>query len=390
MKTAVQFGAGNIGRGFLGQLYFESGYYTIFIDALPELVNLLNERKCYPIKIVGNNRENTVRIKNFEACHISDKGKIINAIRNADIVSTAVGQKGIPEVIKILSEGVVARLLEENMPPLNVIICENLPEPQKTFYELIIKQIPDHLKEKFDENIGLVEASIGRMVPVVTEKEKLEDPLLIKVEEYSELPVDRDSFKGKIPHIKNMKLCSPFYAYVHRKLYLHNLTHATTAYLGALKKYKYIWEAIEDKDIRNIVYEAGSESTQAIHKLDKLPMDELKNHLEDLLVRYANKNLGDQIARVSKDPIRKLSPGERFIGAANYCIKAGIIPEHISIGIASALFFDGEDDESLTLREIREKRGVDYILKEICKISNDSLLFNLIKKAIDKVKSFAK
>lgn len=390
MKRAVQFGAGNIGRGFLGQLYFESNYFTVFVDVFPELVNLLNERKCYHIKIIGHSSENIITVKNFTAYHISEREKIIDAIRNADIISTAVGQKGIPEATKVISEGLVARLSEEKVTPLNIIICENLPEPRKTFYELLSQNIPPHLREKFDKNIGLVEASIGRMVPVVAEKEKLEDPLLIKVEEYSELPVDRDGFKGEIPYIKNMKLCSPFYAYVHRKLYIHNLTHAITAYLGALKHYIYIWEAIEDAEIKNIVYRAGMESAQAINKLDKLPIEELINHLEDLLRRYANKNLGDQIARVGKDPIRKLSPGERLVGSANYCIKAGVLPENISLGIASALFYPGDDDESQTLKEIRESKGIDFILREVCKISDDSILFNLIKNAIDKVKFLAK
>ncbi len=390
MKIAVQFGAGNIGRGFLGQLYYESGYFVVFIDAVQELVQLLNKEKKYPLKITDNETERTIWIKNFKALHTSETQEISKFIKEAEVVSIAVGKKGIECATKILSEAIVNRLTMPNNEPLNIIICENLPEPKKTIKELIFKYLPPDLENRFEENIGLVEASIGRMVPVVSESEKTENPLLIKVEEYSELPVDKDGFKGRIPDIKNMRLCSPFSAYVHRKLYIHNLTHAVCAYLGALKNYTYIWEAVSDKEIYNIVYNAGSESAKAINKLDNLPLDELINHLNDLINRYRNKKLNDQIARVAKDPIRKLSPGERLIGSATYCLKTGILPEFISIGIASALFYEGTDEESIKLKEMRESEGIDKILIEICKISKYEPLYNLIKNSINKIEYIKK
>ena len=45
MNKAVQFGAGNIGRGFTGQLFSESGFEVVFVDVVQSLVDLLNERK---------------------------------------------------------------------------------------------------------------------------------------------------------------------------------------------------------------------------------------------------------------------------------------------------------------------------------------------------------
>ncbi|HPJ99686.1 MAG TPA: mannitol-1-phosphate 5-dehydrogenase, partial [Candidatus Hydrogenedentes bacterium] len=50
MKRALQFGAGNIGRGFLGQLYYESGYAATFVDVLDDVVRALNERGEYPLR----------------------------------------------------------------------------------------------------------------------------------------------------------------------------------------------------------------------------------------------------------------------------------------------------------------------------------------------------
>lgn len=385
MKLALQFGAGNIGRGFLGQLFYESGYHTLFIDVVPELVEQINKEKQYPVKIIGDN-EYTITVKNVDALLLTEKEEISNAIQRADIVATAVGARGISAVAEVLSSGIAKRLEENSISPLNIIICENLPEPKTTVYNEITSHLPQNLLESFDENIGLVEASIGRMVPIITEEVKKEHPLLVRVEEYCELPVDADAFKGDLPQIKGMKLCRPFSGYVHRKLYVHNLTHAVCAYLGKLKNYKFIWEAVADGEICKITKNAGIESARAIHQLDGLSFQELEDYIEDLLKRYSNKHLGDQIERVARDPIRKLGPGERFIGSALYCLKAGIIPEHISIGIASALFYKGEDETSQKLREIRTQKGVEGILKEICQIEETNPLFNLVKQAMEKLK----
>ena len=51
MKQAIHFGAGNIGRGFIGELLVRSGYEVTFVDVNKELVDTINEKKCYNIPI---------------------------------------------------------------------------------------------------------------------------------------------------------------------------------------------------------------------------------------------------------------------------------------------------------------------------------------------------
>ena len=59
MKQAVIFGAGNIGRGFLGQLFFESGYEIVFVEAIESLVSRLNATGVYPLWIVSEKETST-------------------------------------------------------------------------------------------------------------------------------------------------------------------------------------------------------------------------------------------------------------------------------------------------------------------------------------------
>lgn len=140
--------------------------------------------------------------------------------------------------------------------------------------------------------IGLVEASIGRMVPVMTQEMQGGNVLRVCVEEYGELPVDKAAFKGEIPDIKNMKPYSPFDFYIQRKLYIHNMGHAMTAYLGKLKEYSFIWEAIMDPSIKYVVSKAMQDSAVALSKEHSFGVEEILNYVDDLIYRFGNKQLG--------------------------------------------------------------------------------------------------
>ena len=53
MKKAVMYGAGNIGRGFIGQLFSESGYEVAFIDVNREIIDQLNRDGQYPVGVLS-------------------------------------------------------------------------------------------------------------------------------------------------------------------------------------------------------------------------------------------------------------------------------------------------------------------------------------------------
>jgi len=65
----------------------------------------------------------------------------------------------------------------------------------------------------------------------------------------------------------------------------------------------------------------------------------LQDHVRDLLRRFANKGLGDTIERVCKDPLRKLAPQDRLVGALNLCRKHNLSSAWIAVGTAAALRF---------------------------------------------------
>lgn len=51
---AVHFGAGSIGRGFIGQLLHDSGYDIVMVDVNTALVNQINAYQGYDLYLINH------------------------------------------------------------------------------------------------------------------------------------------------------------------------------------------------------------------------------------------------------------------------------------------------------------------------------------------------
>ena len=244
---AVMYGGGNIGRGFIGQLLSQSGYEVTFVDVVDAVVDTLNRDHKYQVRILSNEGHKDVDVNNVSAVNGKNVEAVADAIANADIMATAVGARILPFIVPNIVAGLRKRWAM-GKASLNIIICENLMDANKVLEGMLKEQLTDEEKVTFDETVGLVEASIGRMVPVQTEEMKDGDPMRVCVESYGFLPVDKAAFKGEIPQITNMIPFEPFDFYIKRKLYIHNLGHAICAYLGDMLGLSYIYEAIDVAD----------------------------------------------------------------------------------------------------------------------------------------------
>ena len=386
MKKAVMYGAGNIGRGFIGQLFHMSGYEISFIDVNMTVVDKLNADGKYPIYITEGDSYREYLVTGVRGVNGKDNRAVAEAIAEADIMATAVGVNILKFIAAPFAEGVRRRMALGIEAPLNVIICENMIGADSYFADLVKENLSEKETEYFDTYIALVEPSIGRMVPATPKEIAEKNPLAVCVEEYCELPVDKNAFKGEIPEIANMVPFAPFDFFIRRKLFMHNMSHAITAYFGAIKGYTYIWEAAKDAEIKLIALRALTESSRALSKEYGVPLEELLCFSENLLRRYENKLLGDTVARVGKDTKRKLSENDRFVGAARLCAEHGIAPMNIFAGLAAGLHFAPEgDDAAIEVANAAKTKGVAYALATYSGIHDAPTLTATVESVYNKI-----
>lgn len=336
-KHAVMYGAGNIGRGFIGMLLSQSGYRVTMIDVAKPVVNALNQRGSYPVRILDADKHEDILVEDVDAIDGTDETAVAEAIANTDVMATAVGANILPRIAKNIALGLKLRM-KRGGKPLNILICENLMDANIALMGWISEHLDENERAWMNTNVGFVEASIGRMVPVQTPDMQEGDPLRVCVERYSYLPVDKDAFRGELPEIRNMVPFSPFDFYIRRKLYIHNMGHAVTAYLGMYEHLPLIADAIDDPEIYILAFQAMLESAEALFYKYGVPVSETLRHIQDLLLRFANRSLGDTCARVGADIVRKLAASDRLIGAVRLCREQGITPAYICVGIASAVY----------------------------------------------------
>ncbi len=383
MKTAVQFGAGNIGRGFMGQLFWEAGYRTIFAEANKKLVQLLNERKAYALRLLDAYRKEAVelRIDRFEALHLGQEAEIVEAVANADLLCTAVGVKSLAAVARLLAAGFRLRAQRAG-PPADVWLCENLLGAAG----ILERQVAGNLDERalgwLKANVGFVGTAVARMVNSAENRRPQDDPLLVLSDAHHELPFDAGAVRGPIPEIAGLRPAANFKVEMERKMYTHNLGHASLAYLGRLKGYRYVHEGFQDPMVSAVFDGALEETAQAlVRKYPRfLEAEEHRRIRQDVRIRFANPMIMDTIKRVGKDPIRKLGAQERLIGSAQLCYSQGVFPERILTVCAAALCYDEPDDpDAVRLQQMIREQGIERVLKKLTGLKSTGELGGRIK-----------
>ena len=372
MKHAVQFGAGNIGRGFMGQLFWEADHRTIFIDENKEIVKLINARKKYLLKLLDayEKKEIDLIIDNIESIEANDKKGISNSISRADIIGTAVGIKAIKIVAPYIAAGIKVRM-KKNPKPIDVYLCENTLEAYKILKNAVFNELGAEARSWADRNVGFVGMVVARMVPPPSDRFRIKDPLFVVADSYHELPFDIKNIKGDIPDIKGMKPVNNFKAEFERKLFTHNLAHAALGYLGYLKNYTFTHESFSDKFILKILTGALDETSEALSR--KYPVDidaESQREIrKDVDIRFSNPMIMDTTLRVVRDPIRKLGPKDRLIGSAKLCMEKEIFPKNIAYICGAAFNYDYPEDEiALRLQEMIADKGIGKVIEEVSEV----------------------
>lgn len=353
----------------------------VFIDIYKAIIDALNDKRNYNV-IIKAETDISIHVDNVRGVWVNDESAVVSEIATADILAVSIGQNGLPVIMPLIAEGLLKRYELDKGLPLDIIIAENLRNASNYFSHELGMHLPENYPIK--DLVGLVETSIGKMVPIMLKKDQEEDILRVFAEPYNNLIVDRKAFKNRIPEIEGLSPKEHMKAWVDRKLFIHNLGHAASAYYGYVynPRFKYLYEALEVPDIKKRVRDTMLQAADIllVKYPDEFTRIALVEHIDDLLFRFQNKALGDTIFRVGCDLLRKLSHEDRLVGAIELALEFCMPYDKILDALLCGFKFRATDENGMMFPsdilflEIYES-GIEKVLSNVCGFKEtDSLL----------------
>jgi mannitol-1-phosphate 5-dehydrogenase len=392
MKKLVLFGAGKIGRSFIGQLFALSGFEVVFVDISEPIIDELNRVNEYKVIIKSPDPDIIIKVENVRGIIASEVEKVAEEISVCDLAAISVGQKGLPEVISTLAKGLILREKKFGKKPLDIILAENMHNADLYVRDILFSYTGRDFP--VDELAGLIETSIGKMVPMMSQDEQERDRLLVYAEPYNTLILDKKAFKNPIPDVKGLAPKDNMKAWVDRKSHIHNFGHAAAAYTGYLvdPSVQYLADILKNPSVREFTRNAMLQSANILMKKHpgEFTLIELTEHIDDLLGRFENHALGDTVFRVGCDLKRKLYRNDRILGPLIDGIQTHSPIDKILMAFSYGTQFQAKDekgnvlpDDENFLKAIREK-GLFFVLTDLCGLNptSDQEIINCILSSI--------
>ena len=350
---AVHFGAGNIGRGFIGLLLHNAGYELCFVDVNDTLVTELQTKGQYAVKL-ANEQGDTYLVDHVTAIDGKNIALVAETIADADIVTTAVGVSVLKHIAAAIAKGIELRLAN-GKAALPIIACENALGGSTILKQFVYEHLSAEAQAQADQHIVFPDAAVDRIVPL----QQHEDPLQVTVEPFYEWTVERSPLLDSLEEIAGVHYVDQLEPYIERKLFTVNTGHCVAAYHGFLKGYATIQEAMKDPaivaEVRGALLESGAALVQTYHFDEKAHSE----YIEQILERFVNPYLVDEIVRIGRSPVRKLSPNDRLVRPATLAYQYGIPAAHLTTAMAAALHFDcAGDPESDQLQASIREHGI--------------------------------
>jgi mannitol-1-phosphate 5-dehydrogenase len=368
--VAVHFGAGNIGRGFVGLILHRAGYQVVFADVVDELIDALSSTPSYRVKEVGLDSSEE-QVDDYRAINSrADEPALVGEIASADIVTTAVG----PTVLRFVAPQIAAGLRRRpgDAPRLAVMACENAINATDALAGHIRSAVPEAEWPAVAARAVFANTAVDRIVPAQSADAGLD----VTVETYFEWAIERPPFGGQEPSIPDATWVDDLAPYIERKLFTVNTGHATTAYHGFARGIKKLSDALADDVVRAAVTGVLAETKQLLVAKHDFPAEAQQAYVDKILQRFANPYLPDTVDRVGRQPLRKLSRSERLIGPAAELAERGVRPQHLLATVEAALSFDVPDDpESVELQQLLPTLTAEEATGRICGLTPTDPLY---------------
>jgi mannitol-1-phosphate 5-dehydrogenase len=370
----VIVGAGRVGCGALGMALALQGHELVLAARRDDLVDSINQLG-YDVLTKGS-IETRVEVRGVRAVNFT-RPEFAEEVARADQVFTSVRPDNLPGIAPLLAEAILHRIRSGVMRPLDVFCCENLKNSGSQLERLIFTNVPFQFAQQVQDCVGFNSAVSDRIVS--GQEIDASGRQVFTADSTGDVLFDTLQIKGQFDPLPPFKGLDNFPACIEEKLYVLNCGHAVCAYLGAQRGYTYIHEAMADEAINRSVVGAMLEAQRALQYKHGRTLH-YAAFINEILASFSNAALMDTIARVGRDPIRKLQADDRLVGPAKLAYRYGLEPTYLIKGCAAALAFgDSGDPQAVELRKLIDEGGPDRALDTISQLRSWNPLSKLIR-----------
>lgn len=367
----VHFGAGNIGRGFIGEILFQNGFDITFVDINATLIEALKERGSYEIELADEAKERITVTGVTGLNNQTEPEAVVEAIAEADLVTTAIGPNVLPFIAELIAKGLQLRRLNQVSTAIDVIACENMIGGSDFLKEKVLAYLSQEDLAYVEEFVGFPNAAVDRIVPIQVH----EDPLFVSVEPFSEWVIDASQSKASTIRLEGVEYVQDLEPYIERKLFSVNTGHATVAYNGSYKGLATIDESMRDPEVLAVLKAVLNETGALLEAKWQFDHFSHQAYIEKIISRFENPYISDLNTRVARTPIRKLGYDERFIRPLREANERGLNYQALLATVARLFKYDEKTDEqSVELQALLAEKPLDVVIQQVTGLEDLALV----------------
>ncbi|HER5538336.1 TPA: mannitol-1-phosphate 5-dehydrogenase [Streptococcus pyogenes] len=375
MKTAVHFGAGNIGRGFIGEILSANQFAIQFVDVNEAIINALNERHSYDIEIAEDGKRH-VTVEHVSGINNRlNPEQVVEAIAEADLITTAIGPNILPFIAELIAKGIQKRRENGSEQAIDVLACENMIGGSQFLLEEVQNYLTEEDMTYVDTYVGFPNAAVDRIVPAQSH----EDPLFVVVEPFNEWVVETSRMKNKELRLEGVHYEEDLEPFIERKLFSVNSGHATSAYTGAYAGAKTILEALQLSEVKEQLEAVLEEIRSLLVAKWDFDHEELKAYHDVIISRFENPYIVDDVVRVARTPIRKLGFDERFIRPIRELKERDLSYQNLLKTVAYVFNYkDPNDEQSTQLQVMLSDNDLEKVVRDVTDLEDQELISEII------------
>ena len=375
---ATHFGAGNIGRGFIGEILAKNGFSIEFVDINETIINALISRKGYTIELAEESKQQ-IQVANVTGINNQKNPEaVIDSVATSQIVTTAIGPNILPFIAELIAKGIQKRKANQVTEKLDVIACENMIGGSQFLFEKVKAYLTQEDLDYVKQYVGFPNAAVDRIVPI----QHHEDPLFVSVEPFSEWVVDKTQMKNPALVLSDVEYVDDLEPYIERKLFSVNTGHASVAYTGASLGYRTIDEAIADEKVLTTLENVLKETSSLLIAKWQFDPQVHQAYAQKIVARFKNPYISDAITRVARTPIRKLGYDERFIRPIRELHDRNLSYQQLLTVVGLIFNYrDEKDEQSVELQKMLQSESLEAVVRKVTQLTDETLIVEIVAAA---------